>query len=130
MSHTPGPWTVEPGHSNCNHANQTYGAICTTEGYILADVYADTEELTECAPANAQLIAAAPELLEALIDLGDWLAYGLNKADGAEPTAEDHAACERVAAKARAAIAKATLTNEFHHDPPRRIDGEIDPYLS
>jgi hypothetical protein len=58
---------------------------------------------------NAKLIAAAPDLLRALIDLGDWLAYGLNKVDGAEPTAEDHAACERVAAQARAAILKATV---------------------
>lgn len=59
-------------------------------------------------PEVRSLVKAAPELLEALVDLGDWLAYGLNKAERAEPTAEDHAACARVAAKARAAINKAT----------------------
>lgn len=47
------------------------------------------------------------ELLKALKDLGDWLAYGLEKADGAEPTAEDHAACMQVAAQARAAVDRA-----------------------
>lgn len=59
-------------------------------------------------PEVAKLVKAAPDLLQALTDLGDWLAYGMNKAAGAEPTAEDHATCERIAKQARAAIDKAT----------------------
>ena len=101
--HTPGPWTAAKDNNG--------------RPYVLSD---GTIRIADCwylpigrrhggeAEANAQLIAAAPDLLRALIDLGDWLAYGMNKAAGAEPTAEDHAACERVAAQARAAIDKAT----------------------
>jgi hypothetical protein len=59
-------------------------------------------------PEVAKLVKAAPELLEALKEMGDWLAYGLSKPDGAEPTDGDLERCERIAAKARAAIAKAT----------------------
>jgi hypothetical protein len=29
-----------------------------------------------------------------------------------------------------ARLESSQATNEFHPDPPRRIDGEIDPYLS
>jgi type VI protein secretion system component VasF len=105
--HTPGPW-----HS-CINASHTAFLIKDKAGRLIAmpswHASNDTHfPLKEQSEANARLMAAAPELLEALIDLGDWLAYGLNKAEGAEPTAEDHAACERVAAQARAAIAKAT----------------------
>lgn len=59
-------------------------------------------------PEVSKLVKAAPELLEALVEMGDWLAYGLSKPDGTEPTDGDLERCERIAAKARAAIAKAT----------------------
>lgn len=59
-------------------------------------------------PEVAKLVKAAPELLEALTEMGDWLAYGLSMPDDYIPTADDLARCERVAAKGRAAIAKAT----------------------
>lgn len=109
IKHTKGPWkVVRPMKGKyrgdfaivpqSKHSTEASGpAFC-----YLAKGREDMQE------ANARLIAAAPELLEALVDLGDWLAYGLNKAEGAEPTAEDHATCDRVAAKARAAINKAT----------------------
>lgn len=103
MKHTPGLWSAEPVW---NIPETKVHAYCQGRAYALAEVYAMPGNGER--EANAKLIAAAPELLQALIDLGDWLAYGLNKADGAEPTAEDHAACERVAAQARAAIEKAT----------------------
>lgn len=55
----------------------------------------------------ARVMAAAPDLLDALKNLGDWLAYGMAKTDGAEPTAEDLRTCEQLAAAARAAVDKA-----------------------
>jgi hypothetical protein len=76
------------------------------DGEEIAHVYHHPDKYAE-AEHRANLLAAAPKMLAALKDLADWLAYGLNKADGAEPTAEDHAACERVAAQARAAVDKA-----------------------
>jgi hypothetical protein len=105
-NHTPGLWSAEPVW---NIPKTMVHAYCQGRAYALAEVYSMPGPGER--EANAKLIAAAPELLQALIDLSDWLAYGLNKADGAEPTAEDHAACERVAAQARAAIAKATANS-------------------
>lgn len=112
-SHTPGPWTLTHIQGS-NFAVQEFkirgmfGNTPNVYPIFNRDSSAIDGATVHCSPEDARLIAAAPELLEALIDLGDWLAYGLNKAAGAEPTAEDHAACERVAAKARAAVAKAT----------------------
>lgn len=106
--HTKGPWAVFNDHPDELTAKSlSYIRPVDSAGLYsmdIASIYGCTEPEQH---HNAKLIAAAPELLEALIDLGDWLAYGLNKAAGAEPTAEDHAACERVAAKARAAVDKA-----------------------
>lgn len=100
--HTPGEWFT-------SRPNRTIYIESRIGGGMLQEVAAcGPTEATEQQEANARLIAAAPELLQALTDLGDWLAYGMNKAAGAEPTAEDHAACERVAKQARAAIDKAT----------------------
>jgi len=53
--HTPGPWQYSPGHDPHNQA-QIYGE----NGKTLAITYSDEGS------ANAQLIAAAPALLEAL----------------------------------------------------------------
>lgn len=101
--HTPGPWSCAPiwrGPETKVHAEFEGRRVALAEVFTMHE--AGEKE------ANARLIAAAPDLLRALIDLGDWLAYGMSKADGAEPTAEDHAACERVSAQARAAVDKAT----------------------
>lgn len=95
--HTDGPW----------HLGGNGFIVYAQNGYAICDVKT-FHGRNDADAGNARLIAAAPDLLEALIDLADWLAYGLNKAAGAEPTAEDHAACARVAAKARAAVNKAT----------------------
>ena len=57
--HTPAPWTIQHGH-----ASRVY-LINTREGNAIGEVvYADTRN-----PSDAQLIAAAPDLLRALSDL-------------------------------------------------------------
>jgi hypothetical protein len=58
--------------------------------------------------AYSDLREQRDELAEALREMGDWLAYGLDKPDGAEPTAADYKRAEEVAAKGRAALAKVT----------------------
>ena len=85
--HTPGPWTIDGLHISGN-------------GYSIAHI--NSHRTTE-GRANADLIAAAPELLEALENLLDAVRQNI---DGKPPTADQifeiggHAAV--------AAIAKAT----------------------
>jgi len=94
--HTPGPWTIdgfnmaavihctkERGHPDAKHLTGDYEQIARCEG--------------ENWKANARLIAAAPELLEALSNL-------LNCVDGQH----DDEWLDRVKQKALAAITKAT----------------------
>lgn len=82
--HTPGPWKVS------RRANRF---ICTELGEVLA--MCDSSQSVDRNKANARLIAAAPELLEALIELANC---------GADAWGEDRPCV----ADARAAIAKAT----------------------
>lgn len=66
--HTPGPWHTDTGGAGCEfvieNQNQGYGA------YTIAEIpeYLESDYTRETIAANAQLIAAAPELLEALED--------------------------------------------------------------
>lgn len=86
-NHTPGPWTHCPGQDT----------IWAKDGELLVarTEYTRREMAVNEDNANARLIAAAPELLEALTELAAL-------ADFTRPT-------ERAAwIKARAAIAKAT----------------------
>ena len=63
-SHTPGPWAV-----NCN---RVYGSIGSGAATGIADMLGNCGSTTTV-EANAHLIAAAPELLEALKNLiADW----------------------------------------------------------
>jgi len=78
--HTPGPWTVwEEG-----------GVYVDSPTYLVCSVYGPGPAVL----ANARLIAAAPELLEALKDVMERLV--------------DRHEADESAVKARAAIAKAT----------------------
>lgn len=88
MAHTPGPWEKEPEAGRgawIKGANDEWAALAC----------GDTDE---SARANAHLIAAAPDLLEALRVL---LAYLPADEDAVDP--QQHAALRA----ARAAIAKA-----------------------
>ena len=91
--HTPGPWFITGGATRYIEARIGDGLIQEVAacGPTMADVrgYGQQQE------ANARLIAAAPDLLEALIELADC---------GAEAWGEDRPCVKW----ARAAIAKAT----------------------
>lgn len=59
--YTPGPWTVRPGRPVVVRAPNA--------GYFIAETFDHRKS-----PANARLIAAAPDILEALEDLLEQLA--------------------------------------------------------
>jgi hypothetical protein len=90
-THTPGPWHINEELSK----RATYLVFSGDgNGYLVANVGNYHTDDKEC-EANARLIAAAPDLLEALRFIADDIAEGV-KAKGS---------WERLA---RAAIAKAT----------------------
>ena len=90
MSHTPAPWKIDGAHST------RVLLINDAKGYAIGEIV-DTRN-----PANAKLIAAAPDLLEALLT--------------ALPYVEDHegsnvykrGAVDRAVKKIRTAIYNAT----------------------
>jgi len=91
--YTPGPWVINDNQEDCG---DTKLSVETVEQYFIAQVDEGAQQR-----ANAYLISAAPDLLEALNDLfGADMEYCM-KMDGKD---------DQIAAiaKARAAIAKAT----------------------
>lgn len=74
--HTPGPWSV------MNGPDEDY-LIGFGNGVWLARVYADGEAPDQV-KSDAQIIAAAPEMLEALTDELDAVRDDLRWADGGE----------------------------------------------
>ena len=89
--HTPGPWVTDRNqHGECH--------VMDEFGIAIADMAVDYSSIKKIEEheANARLIAAAPELLEALKDM----------LDGHEDACTGYG--EGAADKARAAIAKAT----------------------
>lgn len=92
MKHTPGPWRIGTAPPNGEQA------IGTIRGMMVA-VATTGVGMEEETLANASLIAAAPELLEALQDVTTMLEHMLMISGDPEPGSIGH--------KARAAIAKA-----------------------
>ena len=90
--HTPGPWKLD-GAANTGDLD-----IVAPTGRVAMVDCEFSVETEDVLTANARLIAAAPDLLAALIELSDYVFD--------EYTAS-HLLCER-AAEARAVIAKAT----------------------
>lgn len=98
--HTPGPWIIDPPDVIDAQDAGFFGAPEDNEGYHM--VATDGWRLTGfIGMANAKLIAAAPELLEALKRIGDP-EFRYSSDDD-----EDTQLSMRIA-DARAAIAKAT----------------------
>ena len=94
-AHTPGPWAIE---TEDRYTSIVFG------GVIIAEIDSGEAEYLD----NARLIAAAPELLEALESVSLWME---NQADG--QSKGGHATFDLMMLReqrgiARAAIAKAT----------------------
>lgn len=76
-THTPGPWKIHPYINNFGGRNETKDvgpsgrAVCEVFGAFEAPFGAESE-------ANARLIAAAPEMLEALRTLVAAISYNQN----------------------------------------------------
>lgn len=103
--HTPGPWTVE---GSCVRSKNDRDWVCETSIRNLAGKFVGWTKKDEevIAPANARLIAAAPELLDALKRLLPFAVIRvLDQWDsGRNP---DYNASKELADSARLAIAKA-----------------------
>ena len=95
MNHTPGPWSVDYGGTIGHIKSLAKNDNGWTPTICRYDLCADT--VKDQAAANARLIAAAPELLEALCSL-------VPLAENEYPEGDD----PRVD-RARAVIRKATL---------------------
>ena len=95
--HTPGPWILTEGNrfdkemviTTQYRLDASIGCICEMDVYFTGLIGIEQE-------ANARLIAAAPELLEALQNM-----LGLTEAS-------DYMGAREIEQQARAAIAKAT----------------------
>ena len=87
MSHTPGPWIAVGGW--VEHPDDNVADICTCDIELMGQERLGRS--SDETAANARLIAAAPEMLETLVDLLGWQTL----------------APDDVVAQARAAIAKA-----------------------
>lgn len=108
-AHTPGPWSTH-AQGDANHY-----AILLENGKWLAALQFNGEQTEAQQLANAKLIAAVPELLQALADLvanqrAGWIAAGF--------TTEQIEAMPYLKAP-RAALAKAT--GAATEQPPRRL---------
>ncbi|MFY4005997.1 hypothetical protein [Achromobacter denitrificans] len=90
--HTPGPWRYQPGRDS----RPPYVIRGSEGGFVVVGMTADRQE------ADAALIAAAPELLEALEAEEEW--RGREDAGELDPEWDYET---MVAAKRRAAISKA-----------------------
>jgi hypothetical protein len=92
-NHTPGPWKVKhQAEPSTLEIKQSGGA-----GYLVAHVYGGGNEMESHLHDNARLIAAAPQLLEALEEAMEWSRY-------------DHAKCTTTGCwcqRARSAISLA-----------------------
>jgi hypothetical protein len=97
MKHTPGPWIAVGTY--VEHPNDKKADICTCDTALIGQGHLGRSYEEEC--ANARLIAAAPELLEAL--QGMLVEKPIDEILVYAKTAKE---------KARAAIARATGTQE------------------
>lgn len=96
IKHTPGPWYIDPIKAHANGNRRIMAEQCTPVAVV-----------PEHLAADARLIAAAPDLLEALKEATSALEWRWERvANRAAPVHET--AIQEAYNQARAAIAKAT----------------------
>jgi len=109
--HTPGPWKVDTQERSDGDAIAVFpsiGGVCICEVVARSGEGRSNPIIQETAEANARLIAAAPELLEALKGCAAMLAE-CAKQHRLDGSGEGHGTlADKHAAIARAAIDKAT----------------------
>jgi len=98
---TPGPWKVNKYGSVGGGQYGTLPIVATVEPLEGPDTKYGSHA------ANARLIAAAPDLLASLKEMGDWIAGGLQASGDAWPDERCLKHTEEIAARARAAVDKA-----------------------
>jgi hypothetical protein len=105
-AHTPGPWHAEPTvHSN----RVNIFGLNPTASFHVGTLVSGSRSKLDVLEANASLIAAAPDLLEALKALLEARGLNPNIVVGKHPIDGHPLNAEGVAAvKAEAAIARAT----------------------
>ena len=104
--HTPGPWEVKKGAAMLNSVCTVYG---TEDGWVdIAAPIPMADDYRAESSANARLIAAAPDLLEALKSAVDTLTDPRIGQWSYMEGSEIYSDFKDAADAARAAIAKAT----------------------
>ena len=98
--HTPGPWYVGSGTYECRNI-YSVASVTDDDGFTYQPIVASAEDDgIKCWDANARLIAAAPDLLEALQDVDAlWTHHSVAHGNGKISPLHE---------KVIAAIAKAT----------------------
>lgn len=90
--HTPGPWEIQQLETNRNGYDWPTFAVRSPQNVCLAVVGDVDRHHAEQHPANARLIAAAPDLLAALIELRDSYPWSANRTVGGELWSQVNAA--------------------------------------
>lgn len=104
VGHTPGPWIIDPK----SHWDKEIGIEQKADGWKRFRCEVDYDDCDpETAEANARLIAAAPELLEALIKLDQALDFSEPGSDDKPWEMEDWSFLNEAFELARAALHKA-----------------------
>ena len=78
LKHTKGEWF------NTSDGEANFYGVATKENWLLR-IQQNSELLIEEQEANAKLIAAAPDLLEALIDIRNWYENNQSKLSDVTP---------------------------------------------
>lgn len=98
--HTPGPWKIFDGWGSSQHDPIIVDSIPDVGGKCVANCICHISATNDDAAANARLIASAPDLLDALSEVIEWIA-------GWDPNFTLDREWPQTREKVRAAIAKA-----------------------